>query len=79
MEEAEHIAQVTTVDHRLEVVDLLISIEKIKQVFNLLQGVLRRETTFLVLLRHALNHLTRVSTTSCLLELLNNSLLVLTL
>ena len=37
VEQAKHLAQVTAIDHRLEVVNLLIAAEKIEQIFYLLQ------------------------------------------
>ena len=79
MKQAEHFAEVASVHHRSEAINLLVRVEQIKQVLDLLHRVLRAEAALFVLLRHALDHLAGISAACRLLKLLHHGLLVLTL
>ena len=79
MEKSKHLAKVASTDHSREVIDFSILEEKIKKVLHLLKWIIRCKTCLFVALNDALYHLTSISASRSLLELLDDLFVVVSL
>ena len=79
MEQTEYFDQVAPAYHRSVIVDLIVFVEQIEQVFEFLEGVAGSDTRFFVTLDHILDFLASILSTCRLLNFLDQCIVIIRL